>query len=335
VSGATEQCPLRVTGSEAPPPFDVAAGRSVGLDGSGGNILVDVTRLVRLRPARIVIIQDVAGSLNRGAVTYAITRSCGDASTDEPSADGATTPLYPGRFTVHGPDLPAFGATAVYPVGAASATSTEVVGCSVTVAVSGVPSSCSVAGGPTQTLTWSAAAPFDHFDFEFDIACGDAAAGTGTGAGGGTGSGGGVTGDADGTTDDGSDVETGEPEVRIVARKLRNGKIEFGLQQRRSGDTWGETRLPRARLFPADAPTGRWLVSSPVTLTVALADDELAATVEVRVVGRRSGARVEFGLQQRTAGGAWGDRLLPPRRYLPAAATAGSWLGSSVIDLSG
>lgn len=340
VSGATERCPLQITGSGAPTPFDVPAGRAVEFDGAGRNILVDVTRLVRLRPARIVIIQDVTGSLNRGAVSYAISRSCGDASTDEPSADGATTPLHLGRFTVHGPRLPAFGATAVYPVGAASATSTDVVGCSVTVTVSGVPAGCAVAGGPTQTLTWSAGAPFDHFDFEFDIACGvgtaepevgtaESESGSGTPAGG-------ASADPAATAGDDAAVASIEPEVRIVARKLSNGKIEFGLQQRQTPTTWDDRRFPRARLFPTNAPVGRWLVSSPLTLTVALADDELAAEVDVRIVARRSAdGRVEFGLQQRFGGGSWGDRHLPPRRYFPAQATVERWLGSSVIDLSG
>ena len=331
VSGATDPCPMRVTGSGASPPFEVPQGRAVGFDGAGRNILVDVTRLARLQPARIVIIQDVTGSLNRGSVSYAVNRSCGDASTDEPSADGATTPLYLGRFTVHGPRLPAFGATAVYPVGAESATSTEVVGCSVTVTVSGVPAGCSVAGGPTQTLTWSAGAPFDHFDFEFDIGCGPGAAEPGVGTAEPEGS----TAGPEATAGDDSAAASIEPEVRIVARKLGNGKIEFGLQQRQTSTTWGDQRFPRARLFPTNAPVGRWLVSSPLTLTVALADDELAAAIDVRIVARRwADGRVEFGLQQRTAGGSWGDRHLPPRRYFPAVATVERWLGSSVIDLS-
>lgn len=324
VSSSTERCPLQVTGSAAPAPFEVPAGRAVAFDGSGRNILVDVTRLARLRPARIAIIQDVSGSLNRGAVSYAITRSCGDVTTDKPEARDATTPLHLGRFTVHGPRLPAFGATAVYAVGAASATSSDVVGCSVTVVVSGVPAGCSVAGGPTQTLTWSAGAPFDHFDFEFDIDCGVGAADP-------------RTGDAEpvATADDDAPVYA-DPNVRIVARKLANGKIEFGLQQRRTSTLWGDRRFPRARLFPADTPAGRWLVSSPLTFTASLAAGELATAVDVRIVARRSaGGRVEFGLQQRTDGGPWSDRHLPARRFFPAAATVGGWLGSSVIDLGG
>ena len=215
---ATASCPLRATASDAPAPFEARQGLSVTFDGAGRNILVDVSRLFRLSPARIAIIQDVTGSLNRGVVSYAISRTCGDASTTEPSAGGATSPLFLGRFTVHGPHVPTFGATAVYPVGAESATSTDVVGCSVSVTVSGIPAGCSVAGGPTQTLIWSADAPFDHFDFEFDIGCGTGAAdpesSTGEPASG-------TTGDPEGTADDDSAVVSTDPEVRIVARKLR------------------------------------------------------------------------------------------------------------------
>ena len=173
---ATGSCPLRATGAHAPAPFEAPHGGGVTFDGAGLNILVDVTRLVRLRPARIVIIQDVTGSVNRGEVSYAITRSCGDASTSLPTAGGATSPLYDGRYTVHGPHVPVFGASATYAVGATSGTSSTVVGCSVTVTISGVPAGCSVASGPTQTLTWSADAPFEHFDFEFDIRCAGGAA---------------------------------------------------------------------------------------------------------------------------------------------------------------
>ncbi len=331
VSDTGESCPLRAMASDAPAPFEARRGLGVEFDGAGRNILVAVSRLFGLSPARIAIIQDVTGSLNRGGVSYAISRSCGDASTAEPSARDAATPLYLGRFTVHGPHLPAFGATAIYPVGAESATSTDVVGCSVTVTVSGVPAGCAVAGGPTQTLTWSADAPFEHFDFEFDIGCGVGTADPEVGTAEPEGS----TADPEGTSDDDSAVVSTEPEVRIVARKLGNGKIEFGLQQHQTHNTWGDRQFPRARLFPTDAPAGRWLVSSPLTLTVALAADELESQVEVRIVARRSGGRVEFGLQQRTAGGSWGDRHLPPRRFFPAQTVVERWLGSSVIDLSG
>ncbi len=55
---------------------------------------------------------------------------------------------------------------------------------------------------------------------------------------------------------------TNTSDVRIVAQKLEDGRIEFGLEQD------GERILPRTRFFPADARVGRWLKSSPVTIEV-------------------------------------------------------------------
>ncbi len=55
-------------------------------------------------------------------------------------------------------------------------------------------------------------------------------------------------------------------EVRINARQLEDGRVEFGLQQR-GGGSWGERILPRVRKLPANAPVGQWLSSSPVLLT--------------------------------------------------------------------
>lgn len=54
-------------------------------------------------------------------------------------------------------------------------------------------------------------------------------------------------------------------DVRIVAQKLEDGRIEFGLQQD------GERILPRSRYFPADARVGRWLRSSPIGVDVEAA----------------------------------------------------------------
>ena len=62
----------------------------------------------------------------------------------------------------------------------------------------------------------------------------------------------------------------GTDEVRIQARKLSDGRIEFGLQQKNGGGQWGEDILPASRFFPADAPAGRWLSSTPLTSVVSL-----------------------------------------------------------------
>lgn len=61
---------------------------------------------------------------------------------------------------------------------------------------------------------------------------------------------------------------SGEAEVRITARQLEDGRVEFALQQRVDGE-WSERILPRGRFFPADAQAGRWLNSTPVIVEVA------------------------------------------------------------------
>ncbi|MCY3562276.1 MAG: hypothetical protein OXH20_14110 [bacterium] len=72
-----------------------------------------------------------------------------------------------------------------------------------------------------------------------------------------------------------------------------------------------------------ETTVGRWVASSPVAVPGA----------ELRVAARAlDDGRVEFGLQQRLAG-AWGDRLLPVRRFFPASGPAGRWLASSPIPL--
>ncbi len=116
----------------------------------------------------------------------------------------------------------------------------------------------------------------------------------------------------------------GEAEVRIVARLLDSGKIEFGLEQRRADTTWGERQLPERRLFPADAAVDRWLWSEELDLGFAV----------VRITARKlPDGDVEFGLQQRGADDVWGERLLPTRRFFPAEATVDEWLPSSSLDL--
>ena len=114
-------------------------------------------------------------------------------------------------------------------------------------------------------------------------------------------------------------------EVRIVARKLPNDRVEFGLQQRHSDGTWGDRQLPRVRFFPPTARVNRWLASSPLHLTGA----------EVRIVARKlPNDRVEFGLQQRHSDGTWGDRQLPRVRFFPPTARVNRWLASSPLALT-
>ena len=41
--------------------------------------------------------------------------------------------------------------------------------------------------------------------------------------------------------------------VRIVARNVADGRVEFGLQQRQADDSWGARLLPSVRFFPTTA----------------------------------------------------------------------------------
>ena len=63
-------------------------------------------------------------------------------------------------------------------------------------------------------------------------------------------------------------VGSQEPDVtvRIVARKLADGRVEFGLRQEQADGTYGSEILPRSRFFPSDAAVDRWLRSSPLDL---------------------------------------------------------------------
>ena len=131
---------------------------------------------------------------------------------------------------------------------------------------------------------------------------------------------------AQGTSGDGPAVE-----VRVAARRLANGSTEFALQQRSADAVWDERQLPRSRFFPATTGVGRWLASSP--LTVSAPDG--AAEAEVRVAARLlADGRMEFAAQQRGADGEWGERLLPRARFFPANATVGRWLVSTALTVT-
>ena len=112
---------------------------------------------------------------------------------------------------------------------------------------------------------------------------------------------------------DGEESGSAASTVRIQARLVESGKVEFGLQL--DGDrVW----LPQARLFPySTAEVGRWLFSSPYTLS-----DSTVVRIQARLV---ESGKVEFGLQLD------GDRVwLPQARLFPySTAEVGRWLFSS------
>ena len=65
-----------------------------------------------------------------------------------------------------------------------------------------------------------------------------------------------------------------------------------------------------------------------------VAAQEPDADAEVRITARRlADGRTEFALQERAAGGSWGERRLPRSRFFPASPVAGRWLSSSVLTV--
>ena len=101
--------------------------------------------------------------------------------------------------------------------------------------------------------------------------------------------------------------------ARIIARKLADGRVEFGL---RHPD--GSEQLPTPRLFPyGRAVEGRWYRSGPVTID---------NTDDVRIIARKlADGRIEFALSF------FGSTWYPDARYFPyRTARVGRWLRSSV-----
>lgn len=305
-----------------------------------GSVTVDLSGQVKIAPARIAIIQDVVGDASDHGVSYSIIRSCAGVDALPPPIVPTGGPglyrlpggdwrasLIEGRYTVHANYAPNFGPGATYHAAARSTTSNVVEGCTVTVEIEHVPPGCVVAGGNAQRLTWRKSRQFKHFDFEFDIFCDGVVAGPV------------VVEDLPPTPPDVEVAGTGStsPDVRIVARRLSSGKIEFALQQRQSANTWSGELLPRARLFPTTtARVDSWLQSTPLQVTVAAHADEFVADLGVRIVARkRSNGSVEFALQQRQNDGSWGSRLMLTRRFFPPDAVIGRWLRSSVLTLNG
>ena len=105
---------------------------------------------------------------------------------------------------------------------------------------------------------------------------------------------------------------------RIVARRLANGRVEFGWQT-----PSGARVLPKSRYFPApaDATVDRWLRSSPV---------EVGGVAIGRINARlRADGRIEFAFTPTD-----GERVLPQSRNFPADARVGRWLRSTEITIA-
>ena len=121
-------------------------------------------------------------------------------------------------------------------------------------------------------------------------------------------------------------------EVRVAAQRLDDGRTEFALQERLADGSWAARLLPQRRFVPASPRVGRWLTSSVVTMS---ARGDGAGAAELRIAAQLlDDGRMEFALQERGAGGGWGDRVLAQRRFFPADPATRRWLVTSPIGVS-
>ena len=123
-------------------------------------------------------------------------------------------------------------------------------------------------------------------------------------------------------------VETPPIEVRLTARPLASGAVEFGLQERDGNGNWRERVLPRLRFLQTDSEVGRWRVSSPIEV----GEGDTSGTV--RIAARRiANGAVEFALVIRNEDGSWSARLLPRARILPSDSVTGRWRYSTPLTI--
>lgn len=138
-------------------------------------------------------------------------------------------------------------------------------------------------------------------------------------------------------------------DLRINARQMEDGRVQFALQQRVSGenqrgftlvyDKWRDREIPNRSRFPAGEERTAWLYSSPVAISVNrnmpwnwLGAPEFDARIAAR---RLDDGRIEFGLQVRNfAQLDWSKVHLPESRFMPASLGHSRWLNSSSLTLS-
>ena len=107
---------------------------------------------------------------------------------------------------------------------------------------------------------------------------------------------------------------------RIVARRLADGRVEFGWQPRRTDGGWGSESLPAKRYFPTAATVGRWLRSSTVWVYGVP-----IGRINARLL---SNGRIEFAFTP-----IYRERIEPRARYFPTDAIVGRWLRSTEITI--
>lgn len=126
-----------------------------------------------------------------------------------------------------------------------------------------------------------------------------------------------------------------ELEARILAQRHEDGRVEFVVQFREAGEPWSASAEPPRRFLPPGAEADVWFSSSALSITANAGTASAYVAGEVRVVVRLlADDRVEFALQSRLPAQAWGERLLPARRYFGPDVATGRWLASSAIAVT-
>ena len=99
--------------------------------------------------------------------------------------------------------------------------------------------------------------------------------------------------------------------MRIAAQRLADGRTEFALQQRQPDGQWGERLRPRARNFPSQPATGRWLVTTPLAVSplngapAATPDGASAVACSAEAAAARVAGSVAVATTSRTQGSAF------------------------------
>ncbi len=119
---------------------------------------------------------------------------------------------------------------------------------------------------------------------------------------------------------------TEEATVRISAKKLANGRTEYGLQVQSAG-AWSEDRLqPSSRFLSTNLREGRLSYSRQIELD--------SGHVVVISASLQASGQIEFGLHE-VVDRKRGERQLPEQRLFPRTPPVGQWLNSSPLVLAG
>ena len=117
--------------------------------------------------------------------------------------------------------------------------------------------------------------------------------------------------------------------VRIVARKLADGRVEFGLRKVLSDGTLSGNLLPRSRMFPTTAAVGSWLQSTPISVittqpsSTTTTPTTTTPTTEISVGGWHSCGRRTDGSVACWGNNGSGQSNLPSGQFSGVA--AGGW----------